>query len=69
MDPAGSGLYPVDPGKAPDHDVTTHVTRISRLWQDSLPSVATVAEKRDCRFSDSVTIDSGKSDAASHPRL
>ena len=49
MDPAGNGLYPVDPGKAPDHDVTTRETQISWLWRDSLPSVARISG-RDCRF-------------------
>ena len=48
MDPAGNGLYPEDPGMAPDRDLTTQVTRNSWLWQDSLPSVGRISGK-DCR--------------------
>ena len=51
-DPAGIGLYPADPAKAPVHDLTTQETRISWLWQDSLPSVARFSGKssRVCRL-------------------
>ena len=49
MDPAGSGLYPVDSGKAHKGDGTARVTRISWLRRDSLPSVIEISGK-DCQF-------------------